>query len=386
MSAERPSGTARASAVIDLDALAANLARVRGLVAPAVVIAVVKAEAYGHGAADIARALRAEGVDLLAVALPEEALALRAAGDSGRLLAWLWAAGDPAVGECVASGVELGVSSRWALDDVVAGARAAGRTAVIHLKADTGLWRNGAAPRDWPHLVDLAAQAQRDGTVRVAGLWSHLADGEVAASASAQEQEAAFRQACDVAQAAGISAQLRHLGNSGSAWTQPQWDFEAVRSGIALYGLTPGTSLGTPAALGLVPVMTLRARLAHVKAIPAGARVSYGGTWAAPVDTTVGLVPLGYADGIPRTAGGVIEVAIAGRRVPIVGRVAMDQFVVDLGPHASDMPGDEVVLFGPGTGGELTADEWADRTGTIGYEIVTRISARVPREYVGGDR
>ncbi|MBI1350555.1 MAG: alanine racemase [Actinomycetales bacterium] len=373
----------RAAAVVDLGAIRANLDRVRALAGNATVMAVVKADAYGHGMAAVARTLRQADVAWLGVALPSEALALRAQGDEGRVLAWLWAPGDPDIVACVRAGVDLSVSSPWAVLEVAEAARRTGVSASIHIKVDTGLYRNGATEDQLPAVIDAVRAALAEGLVQVEGVWSHLADGDVAGAHSVAQQQAAFEAAIARLDEAGIRPRLRHLGNSGSLWAHPECRYDMVRSGIALYGLTPAAGLGSPRELGLVPAMTLAARLAHVKGIAVGGRVSYGGTWEADRDTAVGLVPVGYADGIPRAASNVAEVAIDGVRVPVVGRIAMDQFVVDLG--AQDLPrvGDDVIVFGPGSRGEWTADEWASAIGTIGYEIVTRIGPRVMREYVG---
>lgn len=371
-------------AEIDHAALAANAARVLDLAGPAEVMGVVKADAYGHGAVAVARTLRRVGLPWLGVAHPAEALALRAAGDTGRVLAWLWSPGDPAVADGVAAGVDLGVSTPWALAEVERAARDCGRPARVHLKADTGLGRNGCAPGEWPALVAAAAAAVAGGAVEVAGVWSHLADGEVPGAESAAAQRAAFEDALAAVRGAGLDPGLRHLGNSGSLWAHPDLRYDLVRCGIALYGLTPGAALGASADLGLRPAMTLRSTLAHAKGVAAGTRVSYGGAWTAPSATRLGLVPLGYADGIPRAAGGRMDVLVAGVLAPQVGRVAMDQVVVDLGDREV-AAGADVVVFGPGDGGEPTADAWAERLGTIGYEIVTRIGPRVPRVHVGAD-
>jgi len=365
---------------IDHDALAANAARVVDLAGDAQVMGVVKADAYGHGMADVAATLREVGIPWLGVARPSEALALRATGDTGRILAWLWSPGDEDVARCVAEEVDLSVSSITSLGEVVDAARATDRPARVHLKVDTGLARNGASPAEWPALVDATAAACAAGAVAVAGVWSHLADGDEPGASSAHAQHAAFEDALDVVRSLGLDPGLRHLGNSGSLWAHPGLRYDLVRCGIALYGLTPGGALGRAADLGLRPVMTLRTTLAHAKDIPASTRVSYGGTWTAATATRVGLVPLGYADGVPRAASGLIEVLVAGRLAPQVGRVAMDQMVVDLGERSLDA-GAEVIVFGPGDAGEPTADEIADRIGTIGYEIVTRIGPRVPRRH-----
>lgn len=369
-------------AEIDHGALAANAARVLDLAGPAQVMGVVKADAYGHGMVPVARTLRRLGLPWLGVAHPAEAMALRASGDTGPVLAWLWSPGDPDVARCVAGGVDLGVSARWALDEVERAARQGGRPARVHLKVDTGLGRNGCAPGEWSDLVAAVAALVESGAVDLAGVWSHLADGEVPGAESAAAQQDAFEEALAVVRAAGLEPGLRHLGNSGSLWAHPGLRYDLVRAGIALYGLTPGAVLGSGADLGLRQVMTLRSSLAHVKRVPAGTRVSYGGTWTAPRATRLGLVPLGYADGIPRSASGRMDVLVAGALAPQVGRVAMDQVVVDLGDRELDA-GADVVVFGPGDAGEPTADAWAERIGTIGYEIVTRIGPRVPRTHVG---
>ena len=374
----------RACVEVDLDAIRANLQRVRQVSPAPELMAVVKADAYGHGASEVSAALRASGVEWLGVALPSEALALRAAGDTGALLAWLWVPGDPDVAACLEAGVDIGISSLEALHEIAALARRSGRRARVHLKVDTGLSRNGVPASGWRQCAEESRRLVDDGAIDVVGVWSHLADGEVATSDSNAEQARVFEWALGEARDCGLDVRLRHLGNSGAAWTQQSWDYELVRSGIAIYGISPGPDLGSSRELGLRPAMTVKAQLANVKRVDAGARVSYGGTWTAPRDTVIGLVPLGYADGVPRAGGGVLDVTIGGRRCPVVGRVAMDQFVVDLGPSASEATGDEVILFGPGDHGESTADEWASALGTIGYEIVTRMSARVPRVYVGG--
>lgn len=373
----------RASAVVDRDAIRANLARIRGLAGSAELMAVVKADAYGHGLVPVARTAREQGSEWLGVALPGEALALRASGDRGRILAWLWTPGDPGVEACVAADVDLSVSSLWALTEVVSAARATGRAASVHVKVDTGLSRNGVGRAEWPALLEALAAATADGTIAVEAIWSHLADADLPGSRTVPAQAARFAEALAAAASAGIRPRLRHLSNSGGLWAYPELRFDLVRTGIAMYGLTPAPSLGTTRGLGLEPAMTLRAALAGVKEVEAGTSVSYGSTWTTTVPTRLGLVPLGYADGVPRTSGGRVEVTIDGQRFPAVGRLAMDQFVIDLGADDRCAPGDDIILFGPGHHGELTADEWAASIDTIGYEVVTRIGARVPREYTG---
>ncbi len=373
----------RAAAVVNLAAITANLARLRERAGAADVMGVVKADAYGHGMAPVARTLRRADVRWLGVALPTEALALRAQGDTGRVLAWLWTPGDPAIASCIREGVDLSVSTPWALAEVVAAAQQVGRAADIHLKVDTGLWRNGAPAATVPDLLDAVLRAVVAGDVRLEGMWSHLAEADDPGAPSLQRQRERFDAALDQAEARGLRPRVRHLGSTGAIWSAPDWEYDLVRAGIGLYGLSPGPATGSAADLGLVPAMTLATRLASVKRIDVGERVSYGGTWTAASPTMLGLVPLGYADGVPRAAGNRESVLVGGRLCPIVGRVAMDQCVVDLGADAVARAGDDVVVFGPGTSGERTADAWAASLDTIGYEIVTRIGPRVPREYVG---
>lgn len=377
----------RAGARVDLDAIRSNLAVLRHRAGNADVMAVVKADAYGHGVDAVARTARAEGVTWLGVALPSEALHLRRLGDTGRILAWLWAPDDPEIGACVREGVDLSVSSTWAVDEVVAAAQSAQRPARIHIKVDTGLTRNGVLPQDLPGVLRVVQQGVQEGHLIVEGMWSHLADGDSPGAASVEHQQAVFEQALLVAADLGIEPRVRHLGNSGSLFAHPECRYDLVRTGIALYGLSPAPILGPAADLGLTPAMTLWARLAHVKQVDQGTSVSYGWRWSADAPTTLGLVPVGYADGVPRAAGSpragvAVELTIGGGRHPIVGTVAMDQCVIDVG-SAEITAGDEVLLFGPGQAGEWTADDWAQATGTIGYEIITRIGSRVPREYRG---
>jgi alanine racemase len=370
----------RAEAVIDLGAIAANYQRLSSAGVP--VMGIVKADGYGHGAQQVARTLRECGAEWLGVALLSEALELRAAGDRGKLLAWLWVPGDPGVMDCIATDVDLSVSCEQSLIDVVAAARALGKRARIHIKVDTGLTRNGVARSSWSSVFEAARLAQDEGHVQIVGIWSHLASADDPHDPMTDQQRVAFLESLDIAASIGVQPELRHIANSAAGINRPDCAFDLVRSGIAIYGATPGSGLGTAQSLGLRPAMTLRARLAHVKKIDVGTKVSYGGTWTAEHPTTVGLVPLGYADGIPRAASNAGQVLINGRRCPVLGVIAMDQFVVNLGSDARDRPSDEVLVFGTGDHGEPTAEDWAQWAGTIGYEIVTRIGPRIPRRFV----
>jgi len=365
---------ATASALVDWGAYRRNLTAIAAVARPAELMAVVKADGYGHGLLTAAREARAAGASWLGAAVAGEARAIRAAGDTGRLLCWLYGP-DEDLTDLVAADVDLSASSRAELDRIVAGARTTGRTARVHLKIDTGLSRNGCPPAQWPALVTAAADAVRSGVVEVAGVWTHLAVAEDPTHPSVAAQLSSFTRADALLREAGL-APLRHVANSAGALGLPQARFDLVRVGIASFGVDPAPGVAARAGVALAPVMTLRAQLVNVKRIAAGAGVSYGHTWTAPGDTVVGLVPLGYADGVPRRAGNRVTVRVGGRDVPVVGLVCMDQCVVDLGPDATDRIGDEVVLFGAGG---RDANQFADDCDTIGYEIITRIGSRVPR-------
>ncbi|POX62222.1 alanine racemase [Streptomyces sp. Ru62] len=376
-----PTAALRARAEIDLGALRANVRALRARAEGAAVMAVVKSDGYGHGAVPCARAALAAGASWLGTATAEEALALRAAGLPGRILCWLWVPGGP-WRQAIEADIDVSLSGMWALREVVEAARAAGRPARVQLKADTGLGRNGCQPgEDWAELVGAALRAEAEGLVRVTGVWSHFACADEPGHPSIAAQLTKFREMLAYAEDRGVRPEVRHIANSPATLTLPESHFDLVRTGIALYGVSPSPELGTPADFGLRPVMTLSASLALVKRTPAGHGVSYGHHYVTPGDTTLGLVPVGYADGIPRHASGTGPVLVDGKWRTIAGRVAMDQFVVDLGGDEPPV-GSEAVLFGPGDRGEPTAEDWAQACGTIAYEIVTRIGTRVPRVYV----
>jgi alanine racemase len=380
-----PAPVARPEIVVDLRAIDRNVAILRDLVATdgADVMVVVKADGYGHGMAQVARAARAAGAPWLAVATIPEALALRQSGDSGRLLCWLTVPGDDWAA-AIAADVDVTAYSVAELDAIRAAvATTSGEPARVQLKVDTGLSRGGAPITDWPDVVAAARQGELDGVWRITGIWSHFACSDEPEHPANDAQEAAFRAALEVSDAAGLKPEVRHLANSAAAILRPSSRFDLARCGIASYGLDPAPGL-TPD-LGLVPAMTVTAPLVLTKRLATGDGVSYGHTWTAPGPTTVGLVPLGYGDGVPRHAGNAAEVWVAGKRRPVRGRICMDQFVIDLG---TDQPavGETVVLFGSGADGEPTAHDWAQACGTIHYEIVTRMGGRERRRYVEGDR
>ncbi|MFE9255057.1 alanine racemase [Streptomyces sp. NPDC006879] len=373
----------RVRAEIDLDAVRANVRALRDRAPRAQLMAVVKADGYGHGAVPCARAALQAGAKWLGTATPQEALALRAAGigvDQARLLCWLWTPGGPWQ-EAIEADIDVAVSGMWALHEVVRAARCAGRTARIQLKADTGLGRNGCPPAGWPELVGAAVAAQAEGTVEVTGVWSHLACADEPGHPSIAAQLDLFGEMAAYAEKEGLEPEVRHIANSPATLTLPEAHLDLVRTGLAIYGISPAPELGTSAQLGLRPAMTLTASVALVKAVPGGHGVSYGHHYTTPAETNLALVPAGYADGVPRHASGRGPLLLGGKVRTIAGRVAMDQFVVDLGGE-SVTAGAQAVLFGPGDRGEPTAEDWAQASGTIAYEIVTRIGSRVPRVHL----
>jgi alanine racemase len=372
----------RAEARIDLEAIRANTVALREHAPTAGLMAVVKAGGYGHGAVQSARAALAGGAGWIGVAYPGEAAELRAAGIETPMLAWLLSPGED-LREALRTKVDLSVSDVGMLAHVVAQARLAGVAARVHLKIDTGLSRAGATPRDWPDLVDAAAKGQADNVVVVAGVWSHFAYADSPDHPTVRSQLEVFREALELAEARGVRPELRHIANSAATLTLPQAHYDLVRPGLSIYGLSPVPHIGDAAHYGLTPAMTLAAGVALTKTVPAGVGVSYGHRYHTAAETRLALLPLGYADGVPRAATNVGELLIGGRRRTISGTVCMDQFVVDVGDD-DVAAGDEVLLFGPGTQGEPTAEDWAAATGTISYEIITRIGARTPRVYTGG--
>jgi alanine racemase len=372
-----------ARATVDLDAIARNVEVLRKHAGSAAVMAVVKADAYGHGLLPSARAALTGGASWLGVAQLSEAMLLRDSGITTPLMSWLHVPGsDFAV--AIAADIDLSVSASWSLTEIADAARGLGRTARIHLKVDTGLGRNGAFGDDWPALLSAARRLEAEGLVRIVGVWSHFVYADEPTHPTVRLQEERFAQAVRDAERAGCDLEVRHIANSAATLTNPGAAYDLVRPGLAVYGLSPVPALGDPQSFGLTPAMTLSADLAVTKKIPAGQGLSYGHLYVTSQDTTVGLVPIGYADGIPRNATNVGPVSVGGTRHTIAGRVCMDQFVVDLGPGSLAQAGDPVTLFGTGESGEPTAQDWADATGTISYEIISRIGLRVPRVHVGG--
>ena len=372
-----------ARATVDLDVISRNVEVLRKHVGTAAVMAVVKADGYGHGLLPSARAALTGGASWLGVAQLSEAMVLREAGIRAPLLSWLHVPGTD-FAAAITSDIDLSVSALWSLAEIADAARTVGRTARIHLKVDTGLGRNGAFGDDWPALLSAARRLEAEGVVRTVGIWSHFVNAEEPTHPTVRHQEQRFAEAVHDAERAGCDLEVRHIANSAATLTNPAAAYDLVRPGLAVYGLSPVPALGAPRDFGLTPAMTLSADLAAVKKIPAGQGLSYGHVYVTTQDTKVGLVPIGYADGVPRNATNVGPVSVAGIRHTVSGQVCMDQFVVDLGLASGAQPGDLAILFGTGESGEPTAQDWAEATGTISYEIISRIGIRVPRVYVGG--
>ena len=379
---ESPSSAPRAEALVDLAAIRHNVAVLRAAAPGAELMAVVKADGYGHGAVRVAEAALAAGASWLGVCTLEEAAELRNAGITAPLLSWLHLP-DEDFADAVAADVDLSVASRAHLAAVAAGARRAGLPARVHLKVDTGMSRNGAQPAAWDDLLDDVAKAAADGHVEVVAVWSHLANADVPGHPTLDVQAGRLTAAWQAARERGFTP-IRHLANAAATLTRPDLHFDLVRPGIAVYGLDP---LGRPPAESpLRPAMTLRGRVALVKRVPAGEGVGYGHVWTTPCESTLALIPVGYADGVPRNLGraGRMRVLLGDALRPVVGRVSMDQVVVDCGDGVGVREGDTAVFFGPGEDGEPTAQDWADELGTIHYEIVTGVhSRRVTRTYIG---
>ena len=374
----RPSAP-RAEARVDLEAIRSNVVALDAHAGRASVMAVVKADGYGHGMVPTARAAVAGGASWLGVATIDEALTLREAGLSARILAWMIIPGEPWE-RAIAADVDVSVNSGWGIREVSTAAILADRPARVHLKVDSGLGRAGATQADWPDLVDAALKAEANGYLQLTGIWSHFAYADEPGHPTVAAQVQVFKDAVALAEQLGARPEVRHLANSAATFTRPEAHFDLVRAGIAVYGLSPVPQYHAPAELGLRPAMTLAARLLMVKRVPSGYGVSYAHEYRTAAETTLGLVPLGYADGIPRDATNIGPVLVGGRRRMIAGRVCMDQFMLDLGDD-SVVAGDEVLVFGPGDSGEPTAEDWARTLGTISYEVVSRVGPRVTRTY-----
>ncbi|UGT45851.1 alanine racemase [Nocardia yamanashiensis] len=368
--------------LVDLDAIAHNVRILVEHAGGAAVMVVVKADGYNHGAVEVGRAALAAGARELGVTTIAEAVTLREAGITAPILCWLNAS-DADFGAAIEHDIEVAVSSVAHLEAVAEAARRLGRQATVSLKVDTGLNRNGTSVTEFPRVLELLKQLVGEQTVRFRALFSHLAVADEPEHPATDMQRDRFLEYVAAAEAHGLPPELVHLSNSAAALTRPDLAFDMIRPGIAIYGLSPMPEISD---FGLRPAMTFRARIALVKQVAAGEGVSYGHRWHADRDTTVALIPAGYADGVPRPLSGRITVEIGGERYPNVGRICMDQLVVDLGDNPAGITvGDTAVLFGAEPH-QPHADEWATALGTINYEVVCAPRGRVLRTHIGGTR
>lgn len=366
----------RAQAEIDLGAIASNIAFLQKH-AGVPVMAVVKADAYGHGLVPIARAAISAGAQWLGVALLEEALALREAGMAAPILAWLVPSGSD-YASAIRADIDLAVPSLAIYEEILSAANVISRKPRIHIEVDTGMTRGGFLD-EWDTFL-LKIEESKD-RVEVVGFFSHFARADEPGASQNSIQLKRFIEMTDDLNRIGIEPEIHHLSNSAATLVDASSHFDLVRTGIAMYGLTPDLQhLGNSKHLGLKPAMTLKAKIHLVKEVRAGIPVGYGGGATTETDTILGVIAMGYGDGIPRIAQNV-GVLVNGKRAPIIGRISMDQFVVDLGIGSQAKAGDWVTIFGPGNDDEYTADDWGSASSSINYEIVTRIGPRVPRIY-----
>ena len=369
----------RASAEISLLAIADNLKLIKSKT-NAQVLAVVKADAYGHGLIQVGKAAENARADWLGTALLEEGITLRNSGIKIPIISWLTPLGED-FKAAINLDIDLSISSTELLNEIVLAGKSVKKIPRIHVEVDTGMSRGGVGD-DWQLFLAELSKAVAANEINIVGIWSHFARADEPDEGMNGEQLTVFEDRIKSAGAAGIKADFIHIANSASSLTNNGAHKNIIRWGIGLYGLSPDlNNLGDSKSLNLKPAMRLKAKLHLVKAVKAGVSVGYGGTAITKSDTKLGVVTLGYADGIPRNANNLAGVFVGRKRAPLIGRVSMDQFVVDLGSNSLAKTGDEVIVFGDGAGGEYTADEWAKASGTINYEIVTRIGSRVPRIY-----
>ena len=351
-------------------------------------LAVVKADGYGHGLLPVAKSALSAGASWLGVALLEEARALRQGGISTPIIAWLTPITDD-FKSAINEDIDIAIASLAHLEAITSASKSLGKCARVHLEVDTGMSRGGALG-EWSDLVRSAKAYQDSGLIEVIGIWSHFARADEAGHEFNKKQLENFKSAVAQAKSVGITPQVIHLSNSAAAINDVDSHFDLLRLGIAIYGLSPDFShMGSSEKLNLKPAMSIRARIHLVKDVPAGSQVGYGGSAITKVDTKLGVIAMGYSDGIPRNANSEAGVLVGNKRAPIIGRVSMDQFVVDLGRDSSAKAGDWAYIIGSNpldsytSASSYTADSWASASATINYEIVTRIAARVKRIYQG---
>ena len=369
----------RARAEINLAAIAENLKFIKSKTS-AQVLAVVKADAYGHGLINVAKAAEKSGADWLGTALLEEGIALRNGGITKPIISWLTPIGED-FRTAINLDIDLSVSSIELLNEIILVGKSINKVPRVHIEIDTGMNRGGFGD-DWGLLLPEIVKAVKANEIKAIGIWSHFARADEPNEVMNKTQLDEFTQKVKQLNDAGVSPELIHIANSAASLSNEAAHKNIIRWGIGLYGLSPDViNMGDSKSLGLKPAMKLFAKLQLVKAVKAGQSVGYGGTAITKSDTKLGVVTLGYADGVPRNTNNSAGIFVAGKRAPIIGRVSMDQFVVDLGADSLAKTGDEVIVFGDGSQGEYTIDEWAKACGTINYEIVTRIGVRVPRIY-----
>ena len=362
----------RAFVEVNLNAISNNIKLVKSKT-QAQILAVVKADAYGHGLIPVAKCAVDAGATWLGVALLEEAISLREAGIKVPIISWLTPPSSD-FKQAIELGIDLAIPSLKHLEVIVAAGKALGKKPRVHIEVDTGMTRGGLLG-EWPEFLIAAKGAD----IEVVGFWSHFARADEPDEIANQSQMLEFESKLAQLIATGITPKYIHLANSAATLTNPNSHKNIVRLGIAMYGLSPDVNtLGSSQNLELEPAMTLKAEIHLVKRVPAGSPVGYGGTQTTLRDTKLAIITIGYADGIPRNASSAVGVFVAGRKAAIIGRVSMDQFVVDLGADSNAVAGEIVEVFGANG---YSIDDWAAASGTINYEIVTRIAARVPRIY-----
>ena len=371
-------------AVIDPSAITQNTRALGTLLEEqTALMAVVKADGYGHGMLTAARAAIEGGATWLGVAHPGSALALARAGLDAQILTWLYEphTAKEVLPEVIGSGVDVSVGSAEMLQLVSAASRQADRRARVHLKIDTGMGRNGVMP--W-QVRELGEAIREDDFVHLLAAWTHLTSADVPGDPTIDQQAELFDSACEALAEETGPIPLQHLANSAATLSRPDLHRDLVRTGIALYGYPP-----VPTDVPLRPAMTLTSRLALVKEVPDGHSIGYGRIRTTERRTRLGLVPIGYADGLHRAASDQCPVIVrtdsGDHRAPQVGRISMDQIAIDLGPDSDARAGDQVFLFGdaggaPNEPAAATADDWASAAGTIPYEVLTSVSGRVTRE------
>ena len=369
----------RACAEINLKAIESNLKFIKSQT-NSQILAVVKADAYGHGLVPISKAAIEAGADWLGTALLEEALTLRKNGIKTPIIAWLTPCGED-FKSAIDLAIDLSISSIEVLEEIVVAGSQLGKIPRLHIEIDTGMSRGGVGA-EWDDFVSEVRRLTQENKIKIIGIWSHFARADEPEEKMNADQLSLFNERVEKLISAGIKSEFLHLANSAAAIKLKDSHKGMIRWGIGLYGLSPDiNNLGDSESIGLQPAMRLKAKLNLVKKVKAGSTVGYGATAVVTQDTKLGVVTLGYADGIPRNANNLAGVFVCGKRAPLIGRVSMDQFVVDLGIESLAKTGDEVIVFGAGNDGEYTIDEWAKACGTINYEIVTRIGPRVPRIY-----